>query len=305
MASVLTRAAWNSIIDQINALIAKCGSTIAPLVEVPEKHIWTVQDVTLVRNTLTQLCTSSNPTFSASTKLWSQAIITEINNAIANCQCGPLTFYAPAQMALCNIGSLTVQEYYIGGTALQVTPQLQLGEVAGVSGWWPPTEQFPFEIASIGWNVPVNCSGSMVYAAAQNQANGQQYAASACLPSGSLLVAETSSIPSGSDLPAYTISAKIIVGTNPSAYRTVPSCSAIDYCIDFSVTGLATITLGQSRQWFPTLTALDSAIAAYNTAHPTKQVRLSSLQPWTAYWPNTAYNQVLFNNLNYVILANV
>ena len=127
-----TRSAWNSIIDQINALIASCGSGVAPLSEVAPAHIWTVQDILAVRSTLTQLCTSSNPSFSAVTVKWTQAIIDEINAAIAGCQCGPIVFNVPTQTSdtTTNLGTLYQninRIYYIDPTTLQLVPALCAG----------------------------------------------------------------------------------------------------------------------------------------------------------------------------------
>ena len=133
--AVLTLSDWNSIIDQINALIASCGSGVAPLSQVTGPHIWTVQDILTVRSTLTQLCTSSNPTFSAATMKWTQAIIDEINAAIAGCRCGPIVFNVPTQTSdtTTNLGTLYQsinRIYYIDPTTLQLAPALLRGESA-------------------------------------------------------------------------------------------------------------------------------------------------------------------------------
>jgi len=100
MGIVYTRIAWNSIIDQINDKIKSCGSSITPLVEVDPDHVWTTDDVTPVRDTLTKLCASSNPVFIAPLTIWAQAIIDEINKAIANCQCTECDLAADAGITI-------------------------------------------------------------------------------------------------------------------------------------------------------------------------------------------------------------
>ncbi len=91
MGIVYTRPAWNSIIDQINAKIASCASSVTPIPEVNPGHVWTPDDVTLVRKTLTQLCTNG-PVFSAPLTIWAQSVIDEISTALANCVCQPLSY---------------------------------------------------------------------------------------------------------------------------------------------------------------------------------------------------------------------
>jgi hypothetical protein len=305
-----TNGNWNAIIDQINALIASCGGSVAPLTEVAPKHIWTVDDVTLIRNTLTQLCSSSNPTFSASTRLWSQAIIDEINNAIANCNCGPLVFNVPTQFSdtTTNLGSIYQsinRIYYVDPATVQLTPALQRGESASVVD--TPTTRHGTYI-SVPWNIPIDCNGEMNYGGAQLLSSSGASVISLA-PAGTIPVAYDSqwSLINGQaqNVQFPQVGAKITVSSNPRTTRTVASCTAADYCIDSTLPGASPITLGQPRQWFQTLAALESAIAAYNAAHPTSQVRLSSLQPWATIWPNTAYYQVLLGSLNYVVLAYV
>ena len=129
------RSDWNSIIDQVNALITSCGSAVAQLTEVPTDHIWSVADILVVRDALTQLC---NSTFSADTVKWTQAIIDEINNAIANCQCGPTVFEVPTTTIDNLIGAGTTYQsiqriYYIDPTKYQLAPALQRGETVTVT----------------------------------------------------------------------------------------------------------------------------------------------------------------------------
>jgi hypothetical protein len=80
-----TRTAWNAIIDQINAKITSCEASVTPIPEVNPDHIWTVDDVALVRTTLSALCTGS--TFTTTLRLWAQDVINEINTVLANCNC--------------------------------------------------------------------------------------------------------------------------------------------------------------------------------------------------------------------------
>ena len=71
--AAFTLDAWNAIIRQINDLIAGgCGDNIEPLSECAVPHLWSVDDVTTVRNKLTEVC---NSTFSADTRQWTQAVV--------------------------------------------------------------------------------------------------------------------------------------------------------------------------------------------------------------------------------------
>lgn len=89
---VETRAAWNTLIGQINSLAASCTG-VSPLPTVGPSHIWTVADIQAARNKLTQVC--STTTFSPTAlTLWKQSIITELQNAIAN-NCGDCGGGAP------------------------------------------------------------------------------------------------------------------------------------------------------------------------------------------------------------------
>jgi hypothetical protein len=86
-ASVWTRADWNDLIGRINALADEGCDIAEPLEEVPEGHIWSVQDITDARDKLTEICANA-PEFSAETVKWTQAIIDELNTAIDGCECG-------------------------------------------------------------------------------------------------------------------------------------------------------------------------------------------------------------------------
>ena len=89
MGQVLTRTAWNSIIQKINALGAMCAA-FTPLTAVGPNHVWTKADVIAVQNTLKQICSTTTFPALSTPQLWLQNIIDQINNAITNnCQdCG-------------------------------------------------------------------------------------------------------------------------------------------------------------------------------------------------------------------------
>ena len=263
-----------------------------------------------MRSTLTQLCTSSNPSFSAVTVKWTQAIIDEINAAIAGCQCGPIVFNVPTQTSdtTTNLGTLYQninRIYYIDPTTLQLVPALLRGESATIVAN-PATGDSNYIAAQ--WTIPVDCNGQMNYSGALSPPSSTSSIVPLA-PAGMIPIAYDSqwSILNGvaKTVNFQAVTAKISVASNARTTRTVASCTAADYCIDSTLPGASPITLGQPRQWFQTLAALESAIAAYNAAHPTSQVRLSSLQPWATIWPNTAYYQVLLGSLNYVVLAYV
>ena len=122
-----------------------------------------------MRSTLTQLCTSSNPSFSAVTVKWTQAIIDEINAAIAGCQCGPIVFNVPTQTSdtTTNLGTLYQsinRIYYIDPTTLQLVPALCAGNTATIVAD-PATGDSNYIAAQ--WTIPVDCNGQMNYSGAQ------------------------------------------------------------------------------------------------------------------------------------------
>jgi hypothetical protein len=104
MGQVWTRAEWNDIIHRTNDLIenpnAGCAK-LEPLEEVPENHIWTPTDITVVRDKLVEICPTN--IFEAETRKWKQAIIDEIEAAIAGgwCDCckwdGPYSLQLPIE----------------------------------------------------------------------------------------------------------------------------------------------------------------------------------------------------------------
>ena len=85
MSQVLTRAEWNSIIDQINALLTNppvgCGAAISPLSRADPNHIWTKTDIHKVQNALTNLCPKS--LFDPIPDLWKQKTYDDILAALA------------------------------------------------------------------------------------------------------------------------------------------------------------------------------------------------------------------------------
>jgi hypothetical protein len=89
MGHVWTREDWNDIIRRVNDLIQNpdpgCDD-LEPLEEVSEKHIWTPDDITTVRDKLLEICPEN--VFEAETVKWKQEIIDEIETAIENGWCG-------------------------------------------------------------------------------------------------------------------------------------------------------------------------------------------------------------------------
>jgi len=86
MGQVWTRAKWNDIIRQVNDRIEQCQAG-DPLPEVSEGHIWSVDDITAVRDKLAEIC-DNDFEFSAELLKWKQDIIDELNDAIDACDCG-------------------------------------------------------------------------------------------------------------------------------------------------------------------------------------------------------------------------
>jgi hypothetical protein len=77
---------WNAVIKQVNGLIANGCTGSTKLQEVGKDHIWSVDDIRAVRNTLATMC-SNKPGFSVPTVKWTQKIIDELNTVIAHCEC--------------------------------------------------------------------------------------------------------------------------------------------------------------------------------------------------------------------------
>ena len=91
---------WNAIVQAINNLITRSGSSTSKLAVVTAPHRWSVADILAARAALFAAC-ANGPTFRAATVKWSQAIVDELNQAIADCEsCNPmaengLTFDVP------------------------------------------------------------------------------------------------------------------------------------------------------------------------------------------------------------------
>ena len=86
MGRVWTRADWNDIIRRINDVAEACSFGDL-LQEVPASHVWSVADITVVRDRLAEMCANS-PGFSADLVKWKLEIIDELNEAINDCDCG-------------------------------------------------------------------------------------------------------------------------------------------------------------------------------------------------------------------------
>ena len=92
MATPFTRENWNDIIQKVNALAESpdpgCPG-LDPLPEVDPDHIWTKDDIQVVRDKLLEICPDNE--FTAEKEMWKQDIVDEINDAIAlgwcNCAC--------------------------------------------------------------------------------------------------------------------------------------------------------------------------------------------------------------------------
>lgn len=86
---VWTRAAWNSLLHDVNNLLASPPSSLCPPVaQIPlvgPSHIWTKNDIRVVQNRLLQICPSN--TFPTPLILWKQGLITDITNAITRGWC--------------------------------------------------------------------------------------------------------------------------------------------------------------------------------------------------------------------------
>ena len=86
MGRIWTRDDWNDIIRRVNDLAEEC-SLGDLLDEVPENHVWSVADITAVRNWLEDNCANSPP-FSAELVKWKSDVIDELGEAINDCECG-------------------------------------------------------------------------------------------------------------------------------------------------------------------------------------------------------------------------
>ncbi len=89
--SAFKRSDWNLLIQQVNAQAVACGYS-EPLEEVTEGHIWSVEDVTQMRNALLEIC-ANGPEFNEPLTIWSQALVDELQSAIVNCGCCDWALY--------------------------------------------------------------------------------------------------------------------------------------------------------------------------------------------------------------------
>ncbi len=85
-----TKDDWNKLIEQINEKLQNPPEDtdcepIAPIELVDDNHRWSVDDITTVRNKLTQMCKDN--TFTAELKYWSQDIVDELDSAADWCEC--------------------------------------------------------------------------------------------------------------------------------------------------------------------------------------------------------------------------
>ncbi len=90
MGQVWTRAKWNDIIQRVNDLIVPCdyADYIDPLPEVPAGHIWSIQDISAIRSRLAWMCRNAPEDWIEPLLKWRQDVIDELNDALANCDCG-------------------------------------------------------------------------------------------------------------------------------------------------------------------------------------------------------------------------
>lgn len=85
--AILSRSDWNDLIDQINALAEECNvDGYVPVEHVEPNHIWAKSDIRRVQEALEQICNEAEFT-EPIPDLWEQAIISEIEAAIANGCC--------------------------------------------------------------------------------------------------------------------------------------------------------------------------------------------------------------------------
>jgi hypothetical protein len=77
---------WNAIIRRFNALISAGCVGGVPLEEVTPPHKWSISDLQIMRDKLTEMC-SGTPAFTTPLDIWRQSTVDELNAAIDNCQC--------------------------------------------------------------------------------------------------------------------------------------------------------------------------------------------------------------------------
>jgi hypothetical protein len=128
---------WNALIDKVNALITSNGLSAVPLVEVAKGHVWKKDDVQLVRNKLTEICTN-HPAFSVTLNKWSQKLIAELSAAISACQCSSLLTCYEVTQTICGYyhedGSLVgTQTYYYAATS-----QAVVDAIIAANSWTQP-----------------------------------------------------------------------------------------------------------------------------------------------------------------------
>ncbi len=94
MAVKLTRAAWNDILSDINALAVNPPSQCSgktPLSLAGPNHIWRMSDITAARNKLLEICSDDAEWFVEDNQRWDADYLTELNRGISHgwCNCGP------------------------------------------------------------------------------------------------------------------------------------------------------------------------------------------------------------------------
>lgn len=90
---------WNSLIRDINDMVADCDSD--PLEEIEAPHIWAKTDIKLVQDKLIELCEDNE--FEDIPDLWKQSSIDEIETAIELgpcCDCGAWRMLASDSLAI-------------------------------------------------------------------------------------------------------------------------------------------------------------------------------------------------------------
>jgi hypothetical protein len=150
MGQIWTRAKWNDIIERINSLSQNppegCEA-LAPLVEVPEGHKWSVADIVNIRDRLSAICNEN--IFSAELVKWKQNIIDEIEIAIANgwCGCdlwaGPYSIEFPPDETFRDYPPITEQydmgSMLCGGQWQNNVTMTYYEHSWGTGGFWLPT----------------------------------------------------------------------------------------------------------------------------------------------------------------------
>jgi hypothetical protein len=309
-----TRDDWNDIIQRVNAISDSGCSSGTPLPEVAENHIWTIDDIELVRGRLTQMC-SNSPSFTTDLEKWKQEIIDEIEEAIENCQCcDPMDdngiTYGPFSLESQAYGADHWTMYYFNPSGYQFGSNNILGRWASVTLYGAQITGLT-SLKTTPYTGPLlDCMGYMQMQTWYSAQGSSDTSIAPAMAAGGLLP-----IIDVKDWlknyvwyqPPWTASMYITItvkctGNYSGWLRCTNNCSGGDY--HTSIGGTLNGACPLASKWWSSLEGIQAAIEVYNRNRTTK-LQIASVLPWTAYYTSTPYLSVVANGATFVSLAYV